>query len=126
MKRGRKERVASAIRQEVAIMLLTETKDPGLQGVVVTGARVTPDLRYVFLTYELHDDSESGRAHASQALQRAEGWLRRHIGRRLRLRIVPELRFQFDDRIHAVQKISSILGDLDTPKTPGDDGQGGP
>ena len=45
MKTVRPERVASMIRQELARILLFETKDPGLQEIVVTGARVSADLR---------------------------------------------------------------------------------
>ncbi len=112
MKAGRPERLASAIRQEVARMLLTESKDPGLLGLVVTGARVSADLRIAWLSYELRDDTDEGRARAKDALGRASGYLRHEIMRRLSLRLLPDLRFEYDDRMRVVEKLAAVMRDI--------------
>jgi ribosome-binding factor A len=101
------------IRQELARMLLFESKDPGLQGIVLTGARVSADLRIAWVTYQLHDVSPSGRAAAAEGLARAVGFLRGSLKNRLSMRMVPELRFEFDDRAHAAERIDAILKEVD-------------
>jgi ribosome-binding factor A len=113
MRTVRPERVASMIRQELARMLLFETKDPGLQGIVLTGARVSTDLRIAWVTYQLHDTSDSGRSAAADGLARASGFLRGNLKSRLSMRMVPELRFEFDDRAHAVERIDAILKEVE-------------
>ncbi len=113
MRTVRPERVASMIRQELARILLFETKDPGLQEIVVTGARVSADLRIAWVTYQLHDTSPTGRSQASEGLARAAGFLRSSLKNRLSMRMVPELRFEFDDRAHASERIDAILKEVD-------------
>jgi ribosome-binding factor A len=101
------------IRQELARMLLFETKDPRLQGIVLTEARVSADLRIAWVTYQLHDASDSGRSAATEGLASASGFLRGSLKTRLAMRMVPELRFEFDDRAHASERIDSILKEVD-------------
>ena len=113
MRTVRPERVASMIRQELARLLLFETKDPGLQGIVLTGARVSADLRIAWVTYQLHDPSPTGRSVASDGLLRAAGFLRGSLKSRLSMRMVPELRFEYDDRAHAAERIEAILREVD-------------
>ena len=126
MKGIRPERIASAVREIVATALLTESKDPGLEGIVVTGARVSADLRVAWVTYHLHDDSPDGRDRASRALDRARGFLRGLLVRGISSRTIPELRFEFDEKMGAVERIQSILRDVLPPTGgPGREGEGG-
>jgi ribosome-binding factor A len=111
--------VASAIRQELAKMLLLELKDPALGGVVVTGARVSRDLRVAWISYELHDDSEAGRVRAAGGLRRAAPFMRSSLTRVLRMRFMPELRFEYDERARAAERIDRILEQA--PRPGGDD-----
>ena len=113
MRTVRPERVAAMIRQELARIVLFETKDPGLQGIVLTGARVSADLRVAWVTYQLHDTSPTGRSEAIEGLARAAGFLRSSLKSKLSMRMVPELRFEFDDRAHAAERIDAILKEVD-------------
>jgi ribosome-binding factor A len=119
----RPERVASLIRQELARLLLFESKDPGLAGIVLTDARVSADLRIAWIRYQLHDASEEGRAVAREGLSRASRFLRSSLKDRLSLRIMPELRFEYDDRSGAGSEIEAILRQV--RGADGDGGQGG-
>src|SRR6185436_9062248 len=88
----RADRVAEAIREEIATFLGSEVKDPRITGIVtVTGVEVTRDLRHakVFVSV-LGTDAE--RASTFEGLASVAGHLRSHVGRALRLRLAPELR----------------------------------
>jgi ribosome-binding factor A len=88
----RPDRVAEAIREEVATYLTDGAKDPRVRGMVtVTGVDVTRDLRHakVFVSV-LGDDAE--RADTMAGLAGMAAHLRGHVGRALRLRAAPESR----------------------------------
>jgi len=109
----RPERVASVIREEIASAILFESKDPGLKGISVTAVRVSADLRIAWVSYQVHDSSPGGCLAAQKGLVRATSYLRSCLRSRLRLRILPELRFEMDDRLDAAQRIEEILGEME-------------
>src|SRR3954462_9971948 len=92
----RPDRVAEAIREEVATFLAGAVKDPRVVGLVtVTGVEVTRDLRHakVFVSI-LGTDAE--RAATVEGLDRVASHLRAHVARALRLRLAPEISFRMD------------------------------
>ncbi|MEX2178593.1 MAG: 30S ribosome-binding factor RbfA [Gemmatimonadaceae bacterium] len=117
----RADRVAAAIREEVATFLREGAKDPRLIALVtVTGAEVTPDLRHarVFVSM-MGTDAE--RAATVDALDSMASHLRPRVGRALRLRVAPEISFRLDESVAHAARIESLLAQVRDPKT-GDDG----
>lgn len=105
----RPDRVAEAIREEVATFLTDGVKDPRVRGMVtVTGVDVTRDLRHakVFVSV-LGDDAE--RADTMAGLTGMAAHLRGHIGRALRLRAAPELTFKYDVSVTHAARIETLL-----------------
>ena len=105
----RPDRVAEAIREEVATYLTDGVKDPRVRGMVtVTGVDVTRDLRHakVFVSV-LGDDAE--RADTMTGLAAMAAHLRGHVGRALRLRAAPELSFKYDVSVTNAARIESLL-----------------
>lgn len=92
----RSVRLSEEIMRELATMLAEEVQDPRLELVTVSGVRLNADISVaeVYVTYsaELHP-----REDVDKALDKAKGFLRTRLGKRLKLRKVPELRFRFDD-----------------------------
>lgn len=108
---SRPERVGEEIRQELAQMLTREVQDPGIGFVTLTRVKVSPDLQLARVYYTtIGNDKE--RAETERALERATPFLRRQIGARIRLRRVPELRFEFDRSVENQDRIERILLDL--------------
>jgi len=69
---------------------------------------------------------QSARTSTARALERTTPFLRRQLGRRLRLRRVPELRFTYDDSIAGQDRIEQLLKDIhaaDDPHVPKPDEQ---
>lgn len=111
MSSSRPERVGDQIRSELAELLSREVHDPGVGFLTLTQVRVTPDLQIARIYYTTLGDEKAQRESA-RALKRASPFLRRQLGRRLRLRRVPELEFFYDESIARHDRIERILQDL--------------
>lgn len=108
----RAERVAEAIREEVATFLAEDAKDPRITGLVtVTGVDVTRDLRHAKV-YVSVMGSDAERAATFDGLASVATHLRSRVGRALRLRLAPEITFQLDDSIARAARIESLLAQL--------------
>src|SRR5687768_4274054 len=108
----RPDRVGDQIRQELSELLSRgEVHDPGIGFITLTRVKVSPDLQQARVYYTTLGD-EAARRQTSKALQRATGFLRRHVGDRLQLRRVPELQFQFDESVTHQDRVEQILREL--------------
>lgn len=108
---SRPDRVGDQIRQELAELIAREVHDPGIGFLTITRVRVTPDLQNARVYYTALGD-ETARKETGRALGRATPFLRRHIGKRLRLKHVPELEFFYDESIERQDRIERIMLDL--------------
>jgi ribosome-binding factor A len=107
-------RVAAQLRQEVARLLGRELTDPRLEGVVISGAWMSADLRLAKVAFRLatlEADAERAvrRKDAERALERASGRMRKAVTARLGLRVAPELRFVYDEGQDARTRIEELL-----------------
>jgi ribosome-binding factor A len=120
----RPDRVAEAIRQEVAMFLAEGVKDPRVQGLVtVTAVDVTRDLRQARVFVSVMGTTEQ-RAATMEGLSSATGYLRSRLGRALRLRVAPQVEFQLDPSIEQAARIDALLSQIrsdDTVKPDGGD-----
>jgi ribosome-binding factor A len=108
----RPDRVGDQIRQELSELLSRgEVHDPGIGFITLTRVKVSPDLQLARVYYTTFGD-EAARRQTARALQRATGFLRRHVGDRLQLRRVPELQFQFDESVAHQDRVEQILREL--------------
>ena len=108
---NRPDRVGEEIRHAIAELLAREVHDPGIGFVTLTKVTVSPDLQLARVFYTMMGDDAAQKA-TEKALGRATPFLRRQIGARIRLRRVPELRFEFDKSVQHQDKIERILLDL--------------
>jgi ribosome-binding factor A len=115
----RPDRVAEAIRVEVATFLSQDVKDPRIVGLVtVTGVDVSRDLRVATVYVSIYG-SESERAATTDGLASVAVHLRSRIGRALRLRLAPEIVFKADESIARAARIETLLSQLkDAPGRP--------
>ena len=106
---SRTSRVSQQVQKELARILQQEVKDPRIGMVTISGVDVTRDLAYakVFVTFltvgeQTNDESLEG-------LNAAAGYIRRLLGKAMRLRIVPEVRFCFDETLTEGLRISELV-----------------
>ncbi|MEX2422151.1 MAG: 30S ribosome-binding factor RbfA [Actinomycetota bacterium] len=104
---GRPSRVSEEFREILAEEIL-KLKDPRVGFVTVTGVRVTRDLRLARVSYTSFGDERARRATAA-ALRSARGHLRRVIGRQVRMKVLPDLRFEEDETNATDDRIEELL-----------------
>lgn len=108
----RPDRVAEAIREEVASFLAEGVKDPRVRGLVtVTGVDVTRDLRHAKVFVSIMGD-DAVRKETFDALPAVATHLRGRIGRALRLRAAPEISFKYDESVTHAARIETLLEGL--------------
>ena len=100
-------------------LLTREVHDPGIGFLTITHVKVSPDLQQARVFYTTSATRRRGRTRR-RALQRATPFLRRHVGRRLQLKRVPELAWMFDESIEKNDHIEQILQGLSTEPKKGE------
>ncbi len=112
----RTERLGEEIREEVALLIAGELKDPRIGFVTVTRVEVTPDLRTARI-YVGVLGTEKQRTTSLAGLRQGAGFLRRALGRTLRLRHTPELVFQYDEGLEASDRVAKLLAEIGSSPT---------
>jgi ribosome-binding factor A len=110
-------RVAAELRQEIARLIGRDLADPRLEGLVVSNAWISADLRLAKVYFRIATTAEGEelalrRKDAEKALERASGRLRKAVTGRLGLRVAPELRFLYDEGQDARSRIEQILDEV--------------
>ncbi|MCG8380780.1 MAG: 30S ribosome-binding factor RbfA [Gammaproteobacteria bacterium] len=105
---SRTYRVADQIQRELADILRKGVKDPRLpEMVTISDVSVSRDLSVATIYFTLVD--EERRQDADFVLNRAAGFIRTELSRRIQLRSVPQLRFRYDDSIEKGEHIESLI-----------------
>ena len=107
----RQERVADAIKQAVARIVVEELRDPAIGFVSVTRCRLTRDLKIATVYFSVLGD-EAQRRLSLAHLERAIGFVRRRIAQALDLRRTPELRFALDDLREHEARVGDLLDEI--------------
>ena len=104
----RMERVQELMKQEISKIILEDVKDPRICFVTVTRVHVTNDLRSARVFVSLMGSDEQ-MADCWRGLNRSLGFIRREVGRRVRLRYTPELSLEIDDTMAYSAHIQELL-----------------
>jgi ribosome-binding factor A len=107
----RPERLAEALREEIAEVVGFELDDPRVEMVTVTEVKVAEDLRDAKV-YVLVEGSEDEITKALRALQNAAPFVRQQVSLNLSMRFAPHLHFVRDTAEENASRVSSILSDL--------------
>ena len=104
---NRTRRIGEEIRKIVSTMLINGIKDPRINSMVsVTDVEVTSDLSYAYVYVSiLGGDEES----TLQGLRNAESYIRREIGRSIKIRHIPQIIFKVDDSLLKGMYIDSLI-----------------
>jgi ribosome-binding factor A len=117
------ERVSSLMRHEISGLLQREVKDPRInQFVAVTDVSLSADLKYAKVFVSCMGSEEEKKTMLS-GLGAASNFLRKQLAKRLRLRHIPELSFEWDDSIERGDHLLQLIDKISTehkPEEPGD------
>ncbi len=112
------ERVNSLIRQEISELLQHQAKDPRFGSfIAVTEVSTSSDLRYAKI-FVSHIGSEEEKKETLKALAAASGFFRNELARRLRMRRIPELSFEWDESIERGDHLLQLIDKVSADSTP--------
>lgn len=114
MSKIRQQRTAEQLRLVLSELFLREISDPRLHGITVTQVTIDRELEHTDIYVSALGD-ETRKADVLAALASAEGFLRRELASRVRLRKVPLLHFHWDSTLAHIQEVESILNNLEIP-----------
>lgn len=117
----RPQRLAEQINRILSELLLFGTKDPQLIDVTITDVEVTPDLQMARVFYTVNGDAQE-KKDAKKALERATPFFRHTLGSELQVRVVPDVRFQYDESLDHGRRIDDLLRQINTEGTSNDPG----
>ena len=109
----RSDRVSQELKKEVAVILQREVKDPRIGMVTVSDVEVSRDLEYakIFVTF-LFDNDQEAINQGMKGLEKASPYIRSLVGKAMRLRIVPELRFIYDESLVEGMRMSNLVSNV--------------
>lgn len=113
----RTERVDELLRQEITTLLAREVADPRIGFATVTDVETAPDLRHARVWVSVIGSHED-RLTTVRALERAMPFVRHELGRRLRLRRIPEFSVRLDDSIERGSRVMQLLSELEAGRAP--------
>lgn len=106
---SRLRRVADQIHRELAELIRREVKDPRVGMVTITSVEVTHEFERADVFLTVLNSDERATKESIKALNHAAGFLRREIGKRLRLRHVPELKFKYDASVETGVRLTALI-----------------
>lgn len=107
MSSNRIRRISEEVKKAISVMLINGIKDPRITSMIsVTDVEVTNDLRYAFVYISiLGGDKEE----SLEGLNSARGYIRREVGRQVKLRYAPEIIFKIDDSIERGMYMDELI-----------------
>jgi ribosome-binding factor A len=106
----RAERVSDQMKQEIADILMRKIKDPRIGFVTVTDVEVADDLRNAKVFVSVYG---SDKASTLKGLESAAPFIRSELGKRMRMKFVPEILFRYDDSVERGAHINELLHDIE-------------
>jgi ribosome-binding factor A len=106
----RRARIADQIQRELAEVVRLELRDPRVGMITLTGVELSRDQSHAKVFFTIlgaASDAEDAR----EGLQRAAGFLRTSLSRRLTTRKVPELHFEYDESVERGVRLSKLIDD---------------
>jgi ribosome-binding factor A len=107
-------RLAEQFKREIYEILRRDVHDPRVGTPTITAVRVTPDLWLARVFVRMQGDADD-QEKAMEGLAAAAPFVRKRLGKTLRLRRVPEIRFIADDTLDGAMRIEEILREVTPP-----------
>lgn len=116
-------RVADQIQKDLSEILAFELKDPRIGMVTLTEVQVTPDYAYAKVFFTTLDDSEEAVRETLRGLEKAAGFIRNQLGKRLHIHTLPQLRFEYDRSVVRGMALSELITRANSQRAADDDEQ---
>jgi ribosome-binding factor A len=109
-------RIAQLIKEEISNLIISQRlKDPRIGFITITKVKISKDLKNCKVFVSIYENEEKKRK-TLEGLSHAEGFIKQHIAKNLRLKYIPSIQFEQDLSIEYSDHISRIIESLDIPK----------
>jgi len=105
---SKRDKVADLLHHAISNAFFRELEDPDLRWVTITQIKLNRDMSVARIFYSVVDQ-KLHRDRATEALEKNRWRLKRYLGKNLRLRQVPELRFTYDETTDKAARIEELL-----------------
>jgi ribosome-binding factor A len=105
------DRVSDLLRKEISALLLKEVKEPRIGMVSLTKVKVTKDLKSARVFFSVIG-GEKAIKDSTIGLNRASGFIKKKLGRIIKLRNIPDIIFEYDPSLEYGEKINKLLNNL--------------
>ena len=117
---ARTDRIDELFRQEIGAILTKEVDDPRIGFATITEVETQPDLRHAKVMVSVIGSTEQRRA-TIVAMGRAMPFVRHELGKRLRMKRIPEFHLELDETLERGTRILHLLDELEAGRAPDDD-----
>jgi ribosome-binding factor A len=117
---ARTDRIDELFRQEIGEILTREVDDPRIGFATITDVETTPDLRHAKVLVSVIGKPEERQATIA-AMGRRMPFVRHELGKRLRLKRIPQFHLELDDTLERGTRILHLLDELEAGRAPEDD-----
>jgi len=104
----RSRRIAEQVQRELSDIIRRELKDPRVGMITLVDVEVSADQSHARVYFTSLGD-QAGIDDATAGLQHAAGFLRSQLAHRMKLRIVPQLQFKYDESVERGMRISQLI-----------------
>ena len=109
---ARVERIRKALIKELSDIIQHKIKDPRIKGIIsVTDVELSHDYKYAKVFISIYGADES-KDEIMDAIEDSSSFIRGEIGRRIRLRFTPELKFMLDESLEKGQRITELINKI--------------
>ncbi|MDD5447875.1 MAG: 30S ribosome-binding factor RbfA [Actinomycetota bacterium] len=106
------KRLEETIKEKLAILIEQQVKDPRIDFVTITDVEVASDLRHANIYISVMGEEDKVRE-ALAGLESAKGFLKRHLGKELRVKYLPELSFKYEQTAREALRLQEIMKNVD-------------
>jgi len=111
---SRVKRVEEMVKEQIALIIQQEVKDPRLRFVTITEVNVSKDLHNANIYIIAHEETEKHIEDVLKGLEAASGFIRHLLGQRMALRFLPLLKFHYDKAFQRADRIEKLIQKIRT------------
>jgi len=104
----RSRRIAEQIQRELSDIIRVEVKDPRVGMITITDVEMTPDNAHAKVFFTVLGQ-QPRIDEATAGLQHAAGYLRSQLAQRMKIRVVPQLHFEYDASVERGMRLSQLI-----------------
>lgn len=107
----RHERLEQDVKYALSNIIMNEVKEPSVTGLIsVTDVKITPDQKYAKVYVSVFGKANKNKV--VEALTKAKGFIKKELGRRVRMRNMPELIFELDNSMEYGEHMDRVIKDV--------------